>query len=179
MADVFRGDWEVVARTLIVGVLAYVLLIVLLRFSGKRTLSKMNAFDLIVNVSLGSILAATLLDRSVPVTQGMIAFGVLIGLQFMVTWSSVRMPWVRRIVTGEPALVLERGAFLPAALQRARVTEDEVRAAVRSAGLRDLTMVEAVVLETDGSLSVVRTGEGQGSSSMADVKRYSEANGGA
>ena len=52
-------------------------------------------------------------------------------------------------------MLLYRGEFLSGALRHARVTEDEVRATVRAAGLRDLEAVEAVVLETDGSFSVV------------------------
>ncbi len=175
MADIFQSDWEGMARILIVGVLSYVILIVFLRLSGKRTLSKMNAFDLIVNISLGSILATILLNDSVPLTHGLLAFGVLIALQFAVTWSSVRVPWIRRFVTGEPALVLHQGSFLPAALKRARVTQDEVRAAVRSAGLCDLGMVAAVVIETDGSFSVVRKSEGSGASSLTDVKDHSSS----
>ena len=174
MATVFHGDWEGIARTLVVGVLVYIILILFLRLSGKRTLSKMNSFDLIVNVSLGSILATIMLNQSVPLTEGVVALAVLIGLQFIVTWSSVRVPWVRRFVTGEPALVLKQGLFLPAALKRARVTEDEVRAAVRSAGLCDLSAVEAVVFETDGSLSVVTKSEGSGASSLADVQEHSK-----
>ncbi|HEX6265655.1 MAG TPA: YetF domain-containing protein, partial [Burkholderiales bacterium] len=81
--------------------------------------------------------------------------------QFAVTWSSVRLRWVRRLVTGEPALLVHRGQLLPSALRKARVTEDEVRAAARAAGLPALEEAQAVVLETDGSFSVVRAGAGE------------------
>src|SRR5690606_29068465 len=110
---------------------AYAGLVILLRTSGKRTLSKMNAFDLIVTVALGSILATILLSKDVALAEGMTAFGLLIALQFVVTWSSVRFGWVRRLVTGEPTLLLHAGSMLPQAMRRSRVTEDEVRAAVR------------------------------------------------
>ncbi len=169
MEKIFYDNWEGLARTLIVGVLAYVSLVVALRGSGKRTLSKMNAFDLIVTVALGSTLATIILNKSTALAEGVLAFSLLIGLQFLVTWSSVRAGWVRRLVTGEPRLLLRRGEFLPDALKQARVTEDEVRAAVRAAGVAALDGVEAVVLETDGSFSVVKPGDGNGPSSLADV----------
>lgn len=159
----FNG-WDSLFRTLIVGVLAYVALIVFLRISGKRTLAKMNAFDLVVTVSLGSTLATVLLSKDVALAEGALAFALLIGLQFVVSWSSVRARWVRRLATGEPLMLLYCGAFMQSALMKARVTEDEVRAAVRSAGFDSLDKVRAVVLETDGSFSVVRSGEGNGSS---------------
>ncbi|MDO8862081.1 DUF421 domain-containing protein [Haliea sp. E1-2-M8] len=164
----FSG-WDSLLRTLIVGVLAYVTLVVFLRISGKRTLSKMNAFDLIVTIALGSTLATVLLSRDVALAEGALAFALLICLQFVVSWSSVRARWVRRLATGEPLMLLYSGEFLPEALRKARVTEDEVRAAVRSAGIDSLTKVHAVVLETDGSFSVVRPGEDGNASSLAGV----------
>lgn len=163
------GGWDSLLRILVVGVLAYVVLVVLLRVSGKRTLSKMNAFDLVVTVALGSTLATVLLSKDVALADGALAFALLIGLQYLVSWASVRMRWVRRLVTGEPLMLLYCGSFLPAALRQARVTEDEVRAAVRSAGIDALNKVHAVVLETDGSFSVVQSGEGGSASSLVGV----------
>jgi uncharacterized membrane protein YcaP (DUF421 family) len=143
-------------RTMVVGVLAYAGLLVVLRVSGKRTLSKLNAFDFVVTVALGSTLATVLLNKDVSLTQGVLAFALLVVLQFLITWTSVRIAWIRKIVTGEPTLLLHRGKLLDRALVLARVTEEEVRAAVRSAGVASLEDVEAVVLETDGSISVVK-----------------------
>jgi uncharacterized membrane protein YcaP (DUF421 family) len=136
----------VLLRTGLVGVLAYASLVFILRVSGRRTLSKINAFDLVVTVALGSTLATILLSQDVALAEGALAFAVLVGLQYLITWSSVRVRWVRQLVTGEPILLLYRGAFLPGALRRARVTENEMLAAVRSAGLVALEQAHAVVL---------------------------------
>jgi len=169
MDSAFFQDWSGLLRTVVVGVLAYGSLVAVLRVSGRRTLSKMNAFDLVVTVALGSTLATILLNQDVALAEGAVAFGLLVGLQYIITWSSVRARWVRRLATGEPVLLLYRGTCLPKNLRSARVTEDEVRAAVRSAGLAALEEAEAVVLETDGSFSVVRPGT-SGSSALADVE---------
>jgi uncharacterized membrane protein YcaP (DUF421 family) len=165
----FFSGWSSLFRIAVVGVMAYVILIVFLRVSGRRTLSKMNAFDFVVTVALGSTLSTVLLNRDVALADGALAFALLVGLQFIVTWSSVRLPWVRRVVTGEPALLFHRGAFLPNSMRRARVTEDELKAAVRGEGMAMLDEVDAVVLETDGSFSVVRRGADSGPSSLAGV----------
>lgn len=177
MQDVLFSGWGSLLRTWVIGVLAYAVLILFLRVSGKRTLSKMNAFDFVVTVALGSTLATVLLNKDISLADGALAFALLIGLQYVVTWSSVRARWVRRMVTGEPHLVLYRGDYLQDALRRVRVTEDEVQAAIRSAGLASLEDAEAVVLETDGSFSVVqRTGERAAASSIVglDSARYNE-----
>lgn len=167
---IFFDNWDALFRTAIIGIMAYTSLIFLLRISGRRTLSKMNAFDLVVTVSLGSTLATILLNKDVTLAQGALAFALLIGMQFVVTWSSVRASWVRQIVTGEPALLMYQGKFLSSALRITRVTEDEVKAAVRSAGLEILDEIEAVVLETDGSFSVVQRKGGAGKSSLDGLK---------
>lgn len=177
MEHFFFNGWVPLLRTVVVGVLAYVSLIVFLRVSGKRTLSKMNAFDFVVTVALGSTLASILLSKDVALAQGALAFAVLIGLQFLITWSSIRIRLIRRIVTGEPALLLYRGEYLPSALKQARVTEDEIRAALRSSGIASLEDVEAVVLETDGSFSVVRHGGEKGDSTLTGVKMRSSGDG--
>jgi uncharacterized membrane protein YcaP (DUF421 family) len=170
MADMFFDNGQALLRTLIVGVLAYIGLILLLRMSGRRTLSKMNAFDLVVTVALGSTFASILLSKNVSLAQGILALALLIGLQYLVTWTSVRVSWVRRLVTGEPALLLYRGQFLSDAMRTARVTEEEIHAAIRSSGSGAVDTIEAVVLETDGTFSVVRSTPYDQASSLAGVK---------
>lgn len=153
--QMFFDGWPPLGRTLVVGICAYVALILLLRVSGNRTLSKMNAFDFVVTIALGSTLATILLSRDVSLAQGVTAFATLIGLQFAISWSITRAPSLRNVVTGEPTLLLYRGELLQDAMRRSRVVESEVHAALRAAGLSTVGDVAAVVLETDGSLSVV------------------------
>ncbi len=154
--DVFFTSWSSLIRVLLVGALAYVGLVVLLRVSGKRTLSKMNAFDLVVTVALGSTLATVILSKDVALAEGVAAFALLIGLQFVITWLSVRSTTVSQLVKAEPSLLFYQGQFLPAQMRRARVVEAEVRAAIREQGVGSLASVEAVVRETDGSFAVVK-----------------------
>ena len=165
----FFDSFSVLGRTLVVGVLAYLALILLLRVSGKRTLSKMNAFDFVITVALGSTLATVLLSTSVALARGVLAFAVLIFLQLAITWLSVRSPAVRRLVKAEPTLLLHRGRLLRGAMKSERVTEDEVLAALRAQGIAAIEDVEAVVLETDSSFSVVPKPAGDSDSSLSNV----------
>ncbi|PHK95418.1 hypothetical protein CR162_07975 [Pseudoroseomonas rhizosphaerae] len=151
----FFQSWSGLLRVLVVGTLAYVALVLLLRLSGKRTLAKLNAFDLIVTVALGSTLATVLLNNSVALAEGVLAFALLAGLQFVVAWLSVRSERFDALVKSEPSLLLHRGRFLDATLRAQRVTRDEVLAALRASGVADPARALAVVLETDGTLSVI------------------------
>lgn len=162
-------DWSGLARTVVVGILAYVALVVLLRVSGKRTLSKMNAFDLVVTVALGSTLASIILSEDVALAEGVVALALLIGLQFAITWLSVRSPTVGQLVKSEPSLLLHQGTLLHGQMRQARVVEAEIRQAVRSAGMASLDEVEAVVLETDGTFAIVKRADGASPSALAGL----------
>lgn len=151
----FFDSWSGLLRVVIVGIAAYGALIVMLRLSGKRTLGKMNAFDLVVTVAIGSTLATVLLSRRVPLAEGVLALALLIGLQYSITWLSVRVKWVEAVVKSEPTLLVHNGTCLEGAMRRQRVTRDEVDAAARENGLVDAAEARCIVLETDGSLSVV------------------------
>ncbi len=151
----FFDGWDELLRVFVVGSLAYIGLVAFLRVSGKRTLAKMNAFDLVVTVALGSTLATILLSSDVSLSEGLLAFVLLCSLQYAVAWLSVRSRRFREIIKSEPALLLRNGEYLRGAMRAERVTEDEIRAAVRSSGYADPSQVAAVVLETDGSFSVI------------------------
>jgi uncharacterized membrane protein YcaP (DUF421 family) len=170
----FFDSLDDLVRVLVVGVLAYAGVVVLLRVSGKRTLAKMNAFDLVVTVALGSTLATILLSADVSYLEGLLALCALVGLQFVAAWVSTRWVAARRLLKSEPVLLLREGRLLDGVLLSQRVTAGEVRQAVRSQGIGSLGDVTAVVLETDGSFSVVprsKTGDG---SALSDVAGRAE-----
>lgn len=152
----FFDGWSGLLRVLVVGSFSYAALILFLRISGKRTLTKLNAFDLVITVSLGSTLSSIVLTKSVALSEGLLALALLIALQYLITWSSLRSPGFQKLIKAEPTLLLRHGELIPAALRRERVTSDEVLAAVRAAGVGDIAETDAVILETDGSISVVR-----------------------
>lgn len=147
------------ARVAMVSILAYAALILVLRLAGKRSLAKLNAFDFVVTVALGSTLATVLLTKDVALSEGLLAFAMLAGLQWTVSRLSVAWPMFRRAVRNEPTLLCEDGQFRTQAMKAERVTKSEMEAAIRNAGIGRLEDVGVVVLETDGSMSVIRRGE--------------------
>ena len=160
--------WAGLGRVLVVGTLAYAALVLLLRLSGKRTLSKLNAFDLVVTVALGSTLATVLLSKSVALAEGVLALVVLIGLQYVIAWLSVRSPQFQAFVKAEPTLVVHRGRFLDAALRAQRISREEIDAALRASGAAGVEAAAAVVLETDGSISVIPSARQGGAQSALE-----------
>jgi uncharacterized membrane protein YcaP (DUF421 family) len=152
----FFDSWTGLGRVLLVGTFAYVALVAILRISGKRTLTKLNAFDLVVTVALGSTLATVLLSKDVALAEGVLAMVLLVFLQFMITWPSVRSAGFRDLVKSEPTLIMHQGEFLDGAMRAQRMTRDVVMAALRSNGVMDASQAAAVVLETDGTIAVIK-----------------------
>lgn len=153
-SEMFFQDMQDIVRTLIVGTLAYIVLVLFLRISGKRTLAKLNAFDLVVTVALGSTLSAILLQESISLAEGAVALALLIFAQFLVTFFSVRSSRFAQVVRSEPTLLAKDGRFCQSALTSQRVTRDEALSVVRAQGGRDIADVQFLVLESDGSISV-------------------------
>lgn len=167
--EMFYDGSKGIVRVMAVAALAYLALLLLLRLSGKRALSKMNAFDLVVTVALGSTLGTVLLSKDVPLAEGIAAFAVLLALQFAVTWTSVRWPRFRRFVKSQPTLLAYNGSMLTDSMRRERVTDEEILAAARSAGISSLEDVAAVVLEPAGDLTVVGRPLAAERSTLSDV----------
>jgi uncharacterized membrane protein YcaP (DUF421 family) len=168
LGPIFFQGWEPLLRTAIGTTVTYIAIIILLRIAGQRTLAKWYAFDLIVTVALGSTFANAVLTNSISVAQSLVGFVILIGLQFIVAFAVVHWSHLRIIVNPQPTLVLHCGKFLHQAMRSQRVAEADVRAAVRHHGLDRIEDVGAVVLEADGTFSVIKTIR-QDASALADI----------
>jgi len=176
MDNLFFNDWTSFFKTLIMTVLAYFSMVFILRASGKRTLSKMNAFDFVVTVALGSSLATVALNTSIALANGVLVFFLLIFLQFLITWLEVRIPGVKKIVTSQPALLLYQGKILPKALKQERVTKEELWMQARKKGFGSLEEVGIIVLETTGDLTLMPKAENLDAQTLQDVENKNLAN---
>jgi uncharacterized membrane protein YcaP (DUF421 family) len=170
MENIFFDNWESLARIFVVTILAYVSIVFLLRVSGKRTLAKMNAFDFIVTVALGSCLATVALNKSVPLANGVLAVFLLIFLQFTITWLAVRYKIVKNIVTSKPILLVYKGEVLHGILKKERITIEELYVFARQNGIANFQDVDAVVLETTGDIIIMQNIKVSQAETLQDVK---------
>lgn len=143
-------------RMIGVGFGSYILVVCVLRLSGKRTLSKMNAFDFIVTVALGSVLANIIVNHETLLWEGITAFCILVGLQYISTWLSVRSTKVRSLLKSKPTLMYYSNEYDEESMRRERITKIEIMQAIRKDGYVSLEEIAAVILETDGTLTVMQ-----------------------
>jgi uncharacterized membrane protein YcaP (DUF421 family) len=153
----FHG-WAPLLRVVGIAAAVYVLVIVVLRIVGERALAKMSAYDLIVTVALGSLVASIPLDSTISFLDGAAAILTFLLLQELTRWGQARWRVVHHVVREKPRLVVWDGEMLPDRLQKIAVTPDEVRGAIRRSGLYSLADVLAVILENDGDWSVIQRG---------------------
>jgi len=170
--SIFFDSWSKIGRSLLLALLAYLALVLLLRISGKRTLSKLNVFDFVFVVALGSTLATTILSPGTTLADGLTAFIILIGLQIILSISCIYSHHIDTIVNGEPSLLMHKGRFLEDTMKRERVTKEEVLASLRNNGIHTYDVVDSVVLETDGTFSIVWREVGGNCSSLVDVEGH-------
>jgi uncharacterized membrane protein YcaP (DUF421 family) len=165
----FFESWYNIGRTVTLTIVGFAALIGMLRVSGKRTLSKLNVFDFVFVVAIGSVFASMITSKDITLVDGLAALVTLIGIQLLLAELAARSALAERIINGEPSLLFSRGRFIPRALKRERVTEEEVRAAIRGKGITRVEDVEAVILENDGTLTVAWEAKGPGRSSLVDA----------
>ena len=151
--------WSEIARVMVLAASAYLAMVIALRISGKRTLAKLNAFDLVITVALGSVLATIALSSDVSLIEGVAAILLLVAAQWAVSWASVRTSLARRLTRAEASIVFADDVFDDTTLERERLTRGEVLQAIRASGCGDIELVAAVVLETDGSFSVIASAQ--------------------
>ncbi|MDP8912518.1 MAG: DUF421 domain-containing protein [Pseudomonadota bacterium] len=165
--------WDQLLRMVLVGTSAYAILLFALRLTGHRALSRLNAFDVTVSVSIGSLLANILITNDVSLAEGVLAILLLVALQLAVTWLGMRGRYLHKLLKGEPVLLLHKGKLLEESIRKQGLTEAGILFAARTRGISDLEKIEAIVLETDGSLSVLEGDEKATLSALRDVGLYS------
>jgi uncharacterized membrane protein YcaP (DUF421 family) len=147
--------WLRLIEVVLSAVLFYVFIIALVRLLGKRTTSQFNNFDWIINVAVGSLAASGILLKDVATIDALAAIVALAMCQFLATWWVNQTDLGSRVVKAEPVLLTHRGELLTGAMDAARVSEEEILAALRRQGLVSKDEAEWVILETNGELTVI------------------------
>jgi len=143
---------DIVLRT----VAAFVFLLVLMRVIGRRELSTLQPFDLILLIVLGDAVQQGLTQDDYSVTGAFLVIGTFAVLQVFVSWVGYRFPGSRPILEGEPLVVVQDGKVIDRNLKRERLTVEEIAEAARLEQIGSLDDVQWAVLETTGLISFIK-----------------------
>lgn len=168
MKDLFFKDWESLAHVALCALISYITLFVFIRISGKRTLAKLNAFDFVVTVTLGSTLSSMILAK-VTITEGCTALFVIIALQFLLAYLAKSSHKMEKVINSSPTLLFYNGQFIEDAMLKEVITTEEIYAEIRKYRIEHLYDVRAVVMELNGEITVIKKSEGSGLTSLEDI----------
>ncbi|MEW4467478.1 YetF domain-containing protein [Parasphingorhabdus sp. JC815] len=154
----FSGDAQIdlFLRILLLGPVALLWVVLNVRLIGLRSFSKMAAFDFVVTIATGSLLAnAVTVEKWTSFIQSIGAISALLGSQYLVAKMRIHFPQLFRWLANEPVVLMKNGQFLDENLKITRVTRSDVYGKLREANALNLSKVHAVVLETTGDISVL------------------------
>lgn len=157
----FFHSWAGIGHVMLSSVVVFALIVILLRIVGQQALAKMSGFDVVFAVTLGSVVATVVITRDVPIFEALAALVTLLGMQELTRFAQSRSLRAHHAVRQPPRVMLWDGQLLEDRLRASSVSADEIRAAVRKAGLRSLSDARIVVLENDGEWSVVAKREAE------------------
>lgn len=155
MEKIFECNIEDLIRLLVSATVIYILIIIYIRILGKRSTSELNNFDWIVTVSVGSIVASTIILKDISIIEGSFSILILMLLQFVITKIMYNKVKIREVVKSTPQLLLFEGEFMHENMKNERILKPEIYAAIRQQGLKSVKQIYAVVLETNSKISVI------------------------
>lgn len=154
MWQIFEFNFTQVGVVALSAFFIYAGLILFSRLVGPRSFAQMTAFDFAVTVALGAIVGATA-TGGVPLSQGITGLGVLFLLRWLV--ANGRRYGLTKAVDNSPLMLMDGPEILPEYLERAKITEKDLLQSLRQEGITNLDQVSSVVMERDGSISVLKS----------------------
>jgi uncharacterized membrane protein YcaP (DUF421 family) len=134
---------------------AFVFILILTRIVGRRELSSLQPFDLILLVTIGDLVQQGVTQNDFSITGLMLAVGTIAVLTVLFSWAGWRFPRVRPMLEGTPLIVVQEGEPIMANLKRERLTVEEILAEARHEQIDSLDKIKWAVLETSGKLSFI------------------------
>jgi uncharacterized membrane protein YcaP (DUF421 family) len=127
----------------------------LLRLLGKRELGQMTPFELVTTVVMGDLIQQGITHNDFSLTGATLAICTFAFWGLVLGWAAYLFPRVRKVLEGEPRVIIQDGVLLAANLRRDRMTRDEVEAEMRLAGIAHIGEVAWAILETNGKISFI------------------------
>jgi uncharacterized membrane protein YcaP (DUF421 family) len=138
------------------GVIVFVFLYVLMRIVGRRELSSLEPFDLILLVILGDAVQQGLTQDDYSMTGAILAVGTIAILQVSVSWANFKFPKLRSVLDGEPVVIVQDGKPIEKNLKRERVTLDDLAEEARKQNIAKFEDIKWAVMETSGEISFIK-----------------------
>ncbi|WP_336950864.1 DUF421 domain-containing protein [Acinetobacter sp. AS167] len=136
-------------------ILMYILIILVLRFSGKRGIRQLSIFEIAIILSLGSAAGDPMFNQDVPIVYALIVFAVILFLYRLTTYLMMKSKAIEIVLEGQPMYIVKNGLLIIEDIKQEKYSYDEFFAELRQKKIEHLGQVKTALLETDGCLSVI------------------------
>lgn len=133
----------------------YLLLVITVRLMGKRQLGELEPSEFVVAILIADLASVPMQDAGIPLLSGVIPILTVLALELILSVLAMRFRFVRRLLSGNPVLLMQDGQILAKNLAKTRITVDELLQHLREKEIVDLSSVQYAILEVDGQISAI------------------------
>lgn len=157
-------------------IILYILVLVIMRFMGKREIGQMQPFELVISIMIADLASTPLGDNGVSIINGIIPIFALLLMHLLISFLNLKSIKIRELVSGKPRILIYRGKIDEKALKKERITINELQERLRNNDIVNLSEVEYAILETSGQITVIQKPEKRGVT-LEDLKLEAEYEG--
>lgn len=170
----FSIDWQQMLGIALTALGVYLALMLYTRLMGLRSFSKLSSHDFAMTVGVGSIIASTVLSKSPALLQGLFAMAVLFIIQAIISLLRRKVKPLKALIDNQAIILMANGDYFFENLAEANLTKSDVQEVLRKNGIKSKSEVFAVIMETTGDMSVIKTNDVIADMSLFDDIRDSQ-----
>ena len=155
MMEIFQNSY---VHIILSSIAVYLFIILAIRLFGKKELSQLSVYDLVFILLISNAVQNAMTGSDSTLLGGLVAAASLFVINYIIKQLQFRFPIFGKAIQGEALMLVFKGEILPAHLNKARITKDELMEAVREHGIASVSEVDLAVLEVDGNISILSTG---------------------
>lgn len=137
----------------------YLLVLIVMRLMGKREISQMQPFELVIAIMIADLASVPMADTGIPIFNGIIPILTLLAFQLIISAINLKSINLRAIICGKPRILIYRGKIDEKALKKEKITINELQERLRQTNIFNIGDVEYAILETSGQVSVIQKPE--------------------
>lgn len=157
-------------------IILYILVLIIMRFMGKREIGQMQPFELVISIMIADLASTPLGDNGVSIINGIIPILALLLMHLLISFLNLKSIKIRELVSGKPRILIYRGKIDEKALKKERITINELQERLRNNDIVHLSEVEYAILETSGQITVIQKPEKR-AVTLEDLKLEAEYEG--
>lgn len=142
--------------TFIRTIILYIIVLIVMRFMGKREISQLQPFELAISIMIADLATIPMAEPGIPITNGIIPILGLLVMHLTISVINLKSVKLREIICGKPSILIHRGRIVEQNMKKERFTINELEERLRGNNVFNIGDVEYAILETSGQVTVIQ-----------------------